>query len=86
MSFKKLKIFLGIAIIVFLIISTEIIVFGLLSQPKDLPTQNLTVINESIITNDTKKNITVGNVVDNSTKVITPTPTPAPKPPVTRAS
>ena len=85
MSFRKLKIFIAVSIILFLIISAEIIVFGFLSQPKDLQAQNITVINESVIITN-KKNVTPVNVVDNSTLVTVPVQTRPIPGPITRAS
>lgn len=85
MSSKKLKFFVAAIIILFIIVSVEIIVFGLLSKPTDLQTQNITLIDTSQTYQNTKKNLTVVNITDN-TPIVTTTP-PKPVPPVTtRAS
>jgi len=85
MSSKKLKIFVAIIIILFIVVSVEIIVIGLLSKPTELLPQNITLIDTSQTTENIKKNLTVVNITD-STPIVN-TPAPVPTPPIrTRAS
>jgi hypothetical protein len=81
MSFKKTKIFVGLAIVVAILIVANILFFGIVSKDKTSIPVNQPQI--TIIQPDIKKN--TNKTTDNLT--ITPTPKPTPKPtPISRAS
>ena len=93
MRFKKLRMAVGISLVVFILVFGNIIAFGLLSQKNTIKQYNpLTYNNESSnsLNNKTKVSTTTNNnptSVSKPTPVPTPTPRPKPMPPpVTRAS
>jgi hypothetical protein len=91
MRFKKLRMAVGISLVVFILVFGNIIAFGLLSQKNTIKQDNpLTYNNESSnsLTNKTKVSTTTNNNPPAKPAPV-PTPTPRPKPmppPVTRAS
>ena len=83
MRFKKLKIFVAIAIILFILASVEIVTIGLLSKKNNTQIQDVLLLNTSQTTQD-KKNLTVVNI-NNTPIVNVPVPIPV-TPPRSRAS
>ena len=84
MSFKKTKIFVGVAIVIFIFIVGNIVLFGSIAKEKVAATNNQ--INLTVSTaSDVKKNVTKQNTTPEV--VATPISNSMPNPPMrTRAS
>ena len=84
MSFKKTKIFVAVAIVVFIFAVGNIVLFGNLSKEKVVVINNQTNLTIAPVA-DVKKNVTKQNTTTDV--VVTPMQNPMPNPPMrTRAS